>query len=287
MQAPDWFLLWTLVAGTALWARTNPPLRRAAGVLAVCLGAVFALILIGPVWDAMPRTFREVQLPHRLNTYVALLTAGLVLVCVLALERSQSVRTGRALRAGLIAASAISLALCVWQVWFANSDEPWSYHNRNQALRFTHLTPATWYDFGNYSDASQPVVRPGGRSLVINPAEVNSDHVDLVVTPPPGLDPFVTNISGGPYAVKIGGGITRVGQNGSGFTVARRTHPGTGPVSVSLGAAGGSMAVGWIVSLAAIVAALLAFAMGLSGPLDRWLRKRKRRTRRSIAPDGV
>ena len=274
VQAPDWFLLWALATGGLLWSRSHPALRRAACALLVALLAILALIMIGPLWDAMPRPFREVQLPFRLNTYVAMCSAGLVLIGTLAVQRAESVRRRRGLGLGLIGACAISIGLCAWQLWVANPDQSWSYTNRDQVFVSTHVTPKTWYDTGNYADTRAAVVTRTEGSLIVPPAVVGSDDVTLTITPPAGTQPFVTNISAGPYAAVLRG-LVRVGRTATGFTVARRTESGRGPVKLQLAASGGSIVVGKVLSVIALVVLLVALAIGMSGPIDRFLRSRK------------
>lgn len=272
VQAPIWFLLWSLSSGGLLWSRSHASLRRAAAALLVALAAILALIMIGPLWDAMPRLFREVQLPYRLNTYVAMCVAGLVLVAALALQRAEGLRRGWMLKAGLSGAAAISIGLCLWQLWVPNPDQIWSYHNRDRALVSQHVTPSTWYDTGDYADAAAPFVSGTSGKLVIPPSAVNANHVDLTVSPPVGAKPFATNIAAGAYAAKLSGGLVRVGRTQSGFTVARRTSGISGPVSVELEPAGGSIFVGEMISLASLVVLLVGLAIWASEPLERRLR---------------
>lgn len=101
--------------------------------------------MIGPLWDLMPRTLREVQLPYRLNTFVALCTAGLVLIGVLAVQNTNNAHRRGLLSRALAGAIAISIALCVWQLWVPNTHGDVSYADRSGVFLSTHSTPRTWY----------------------------------------------------------------------------------------------------------------------------------------------
>ena len=264
VQAPDWFLFWVIAGGAMLWSRAGRALRRTTVALVAVGVVLLALIMIAPLWDAMPTVVREVQFPFRVNTYVALCASALVLVWVLALERTPTGGRSLALSVGLGGAIAISVILAAWQVWYRPSD-PTYYYNLNAANVPISQVPASFPPTLDYADASQHVtVTPPAANVLINPARVSGNHVTVTVTPPPGTGPFATNISAGPYAARIGGGVVRTGRTPAGTAVVLRT-PGTrGPVTISVSRAGGSLTVGWIVSLVAVVAFLIAM-IALSG----------------------
>jgi hypothetical protein len=258
VQAPDWFLLWVVAAAAAFWTRTEPRLRRAAGALAVLLAAFLALLLIGPLWNAMPRTLRAVQFPYRLNTLVALLSSGLVLVWVLALQRTDHRRRRRLLGGALIGSVGISAGLCLWQLWVPTTRPALAYADRRGVFVSTHMTPRTWYDHGAYADAGERRIEKPRRYLTIEPRRIAGDRVSLTVTPPPGSAPFSTDIAAGPYAARLGGGLVRAGRTPGGATVARRARPGAGPVRLTLAPADSTGAGGLISELAILLLILLA-----------------------------
>ena len=263
VQAPDWFLLWVLVAGVVLWSRAGRALQRAAVALLLLLAVFLIGIMVGPLWDHLPHTLQQIQFPYRLNTYLDLTAAGLVLAAVIAVERRAPPRLAVRLRYGLGAATAISVALCVWQLWVPNPDAPLSYRNRGAALVSTHVPPRTWYDPGVYDDASQPVVATSSRALSIATSRINGNDATLTVTPPAGAAPFATNIAGAPYLLSLDGGLVRAGRTIHGLTVARRRVPGRGPVRISLGPSGGALTIGRDITLLAIVALLALLARGI------------------------
>jgi hypothetical protein len=278
VQAPDWFLVWALAAGAILWSRAGRALRRA-GIALLLLVCAFALaIMIGPVWDIVPRTLKEIQFPYRLNTYLDLTAAGLVLAAVIAVERSAPARTAVRLRYALGAATAVSVALCVWQLWVPNTHAALSYNNRDAALASTHLTPRTWYDPGVYDDASQPIVTPGA-SLSIDPNLINGNSETLTVTPPPGAARFATNIAAAPYLLSVRGGLVRAGRTIRGLSVLRRRAIGAGPVRITVGPSGGALTIGRDITLLAIVILLGLLVCGLAARARRGLREQRRRAR--------
>jgi hypothetical protein len=263
VQAPDWFLLWVIAAGAILWSRAGRALRRA-GIALVALLAVFLVgIMVGPVWDHVPRTLQQIQFPYRLNTYLDLTASGLVLAAVIAVERVAPKRLAVRLRFALGAATAISLGLCLWQLWVPNTHAALSYQNRDAALASTHVTPRTWYDPGVYDDASQPIVTVPSGSLPIDTSRISGNEVTLTVTPPPGGAPFATNIAGAPYLVSLSGGLVRVGRTIHGLSVLRRRVPGRGPVQITLRPSGGALAIGRDVALLAIVVLLALLVAGI------------------------
>jgi hypothetical protein len=238
VQAPDWFLAWGLVTGALLlWRRpVASGLRRAWVGAVIFVLLVLGMITVKPFWDLVSFPFNEIQFPYRLGSYLFYAVAGLVLVGALALQRASvgdPRRAARGLRLALVAVSAVSLGLCVWQLWVPSSLWPiYSYTNRGEALASVNTPPRSWYDHGSYFDDQAPVVTvPGERLLLIDPSQVHGDRFAAWMNAPPGPEPIQTNISGGPYLVHISG-LRRVGRNPHGYTVVRRVNGGNGPVHV-------------------------------------------------------
>lgn len=275
VQAPDWFLFWVIVASAVLWSSAGRAMRRVTVALVVLLAALLALIMIGPLWDAMPTILRQVQFPYRVNTYVALCVSGLVLVWVLVLERTPSESRSSALSVALVSATAISVLLAVWQVWYRPAD-PTFYYNLNSANVPTSQAPAPFPTASlDYADRSEHVtVTAPTANIVINPARVSGNHATVTATPPPGKGPFATNITAGPYAAHIGGGVTRLGRTPGGASVVWRTAGFRGPLTVSVTPAGGSLTLGRIVSVVAFVTLLIVMIRLSGGRLWAWLRLR-------------
>jgi hypothetical protein len=257
VQIPVWFLAWSLVAGAALmWRRgSGGRLRRmwigSAGVLALLL----CMIMITPIWSAVPFPFDQIQFPYRMGSYVFYAIAGLVLVGALALQRAASVDgsglTVTWLRWALALVSAISVGLCVWQQWVPTTlfaEE--SYTNRGDALTSVNVPPRTWYDPVSYTDVQAPIVPvPAGRFLIVPPGSVHGDRFAAWLNVPPGLAPIQTNIAGGSYLVHISG-VERVGRSPGGLAVVSREGPGHGPVHVVVETAhSATIVIGWVLSV--------------------------------------
>jgi hypothetical protein len=191
-EAPVWFLLWALACAFFLRRSAARELRRSFVALAVVLGGFLALILVHVIYDMLPRQLQTIQLPYRLNAFVAMATAGLVLVAVLAVERlAGSDRKLLANRLQIVSVSRrpISLGLCVWQLWVPSTHSKGSYDNRDLALGSANQTPGSWYEgAGTYADLDSLVVqRASTRMLQIDTLRIHSDHLTLTTTPAPGF----------------------------------------------------------------------------------------------------
>jgi hypothetical protein len=272
VQAPVWFLGWALIAVTVLWRRSPARLRAVAVGLAAGIALILWPVLARGVWDALPLS-NVVQYPHRLHTYVALDAAGLVLVAVIVIENGVLSKLRVALAGMLALAAAISVGLCLWQLWAPNTYGVFtgahSYLNRDRALTPVHHPPHSFFADSDYADASAHVVHTGPHFLIVNPAQVDGNSVSLVVDPPAGRRPFTTNIAAGPYAATVSGGIVPVGRSTAGYVVARRAGRRTrGRVRIKIAVASGIVGTGQTISLLAIAA---LFALALATAIHRRL----------------
>ena len=240
VQAPVLALIWGLLAAPLAWRYR----RMRAGVVTALIVLAGLLVLImypgapfSGVWSLLPSAFQQVQFAYRLQTYVALACAGLVLAGALALTRraesGRATRIDRPLALGLGFAVAFGVALCVWQLWVPNTHIG-PYFNRADALRGppTHL-PEAWNMGKNYEDRSLPVIFPTN-GFEFSPAQVDNDRLSGLAPLPPGAQPFATNIAGGPYLVHVGGGARVVGRTEDGHLVLQRAKAGSKPVAVDL-----------------------------------------------------
>jgi len=281
VQIPVWFLAWSLVAGAVLmWRRGScKRLRRVWLGATILLAVLLCMIMITPIWSAVPFPFDEIQFPYRLGSYVFYTISGLVLVSALAMQRAASMdEPGPAiawLRRALAVVCAISVGLCVWQQWvpttlFAED----SYTNRAEALISVNLPPRTWYDPTSYTDVQAPVIpAPAGRILVISPDTVRGDRFAAWLNVPPGPAPIQTNVAGGGYLVHISG-LRRVGRSPAGLTVVRREGAGSGPVHVVLEAThSATIVLGWALSILGCAVILVVLA---------WTSVGRRRGRRVV-----
>jgi hypothetical protein len=203
-----------------------------------------------------------------------------VLAGVLALTRraqsGRASRPDRPLAIGLGLVVAFSLALCAWQLWVPNTHAHEghfsSYSNRSDALRGPPtLLPESWYAGTDYGDHSLPVV-PAMTAFAFEPTQVMDNRLAGLVSLPPGLAPFATNIAGGPYLVHVGGGARAVGRTEEGTLVLQRTTAGSQPVPVELRAQLSAPVVLGRIATAVSAALLLALAAVAA------VRRRRRRS---------
>ncbi|MGO9875225.1 MAG: hypothetical protein ACLPVY_15635 [Acidimicrobiia bacterium] len=302
VQAPIYFLVWSLVCGTWIWRSGRMPvLRRTWTAIVLLLVGVFLLIMITPFWGWAPATLRSIQFPYRLNGYVLLFVAGLVLVSLLAVQREivrrHRTRLAAALLIALVPVIAISAGLAVWQIWVPKSCGPnYCVASRSAGRTPPHVQPYTWYAGAFYADATAPVVQTRPDRLYLfdpNDVDAHGDKLAMTIDPPAGTEPFLTNIMGGTQLVSIRGGVERVGRSSGGFAVLRRKAPGNEPVPVVIETANSpAIRIGRMVSLAGVIGlAGLLIALLLAGRRRRTpaqpLRSRQmRRARSRVVDDG-
>ena len=256
VQAPDWFLIWGLLAGLLLLGTrsTSRGLRRAWAAATIVVALLLGMIMLKPFWEHLPKPFTQIQFPYRLDTFVVYAVAGLVLVGALALQRSANERPQRATRPLLLAllvVIAVSFGLSQWQEWVPTVSV---LKNRAEALVSPNILPRSWYDGGSYLDSSAPiVVAPPGRTLTIPPSQVQGDRFAAWMQVPAGRQPTQTNIAGGDYLVRIVG-LEWLGRGPNGYAVVRRPNDGSGPVRVTVETASSrAVKLGWALSILAIL----------------------------------
>jgi len=289
VQAPVLALVWGVIAlplslrHRRLWAGVATALIVLAGLL--------LLIMSSGAWESLPNFFQAAQWAHRLQTYVALAIAGLVLVGVLALtRRAQGGRaTGldRGLAVGLGLAVAFGVGVCAWQLWVPNThivELPRfsSYSNRAEALSGpSTLLPKSWNAGTDYGDRSLPVVATTAE-FAFDPTDVDDERLTVLAPVPAGLQPFTTNMLGNPNLVHVGGGVRVVGRTSSqhecpggcwegGYLVLQRTTEGSQPVPIELTARLSAPVVLGRITTAVAAALLLALALVAA------VRRRRRR----------
>jgi hypothetical protein len=281
VQAPDWFIVWGLLA-TALLLRhaaVSRALRRVWMSVIVILVAILGMIMLELFWGFVYYPFSEIIIPYRLGTYVFYATAGLVLIAALALQRvaarGGSQRRVRGLWAALAGVAGVSICLCVWQLWVPNTRFGESYANRSGALTSATTMPASWYAIGDYSDWQvRLAVAPANRQLLIPPGAVQGDRFDAWMNLPAGSQPIQTNIAGGSYIVHIGG-LRVVGRTREDLAVVKRIGGGSGPVHVVVETTpSAAVELGRTISSVALLATLAVLAYAALRP--RWARSRSR-----------
>jgi hypothetical protein len=263
VQAPDWFLAWGLAAGVLLLWRSSHAgsLRRAWVGVVVVLALLLELLLNERIWGVMPEPFNQIQFPFRLNTYLAYAVAGLVLVGALSLQRAAAAKRAiwlvKGLRLSLIAACAVSLGICLWQVWGPSMElsTHHTYKNRSEALVGVHTMPLSWYTGPIYLSRVEPIViPPPKRLLVVTPNEVHDDRFSAWMNLPPGPAPIWTDIGGTSNLVYFKG-VRLLGRTPRGYTVVGRLNGSSGPVHVTIETAhSGLIELGRLLSVIGILA---------------------------------
>jgi hypothetical protein len=254
-------------------------LRAGVATALIVLAGLLVVIMSSGAWSLLPTPFQRAQFAYRLQTYVALACAGLVLLGVLTLTRraqsGRATRSDRPLALGLGLVVACSLALCAWQLWVPNTHVHeghfLSYANRGDALRGPRtLLPQSWYAGLDYGDRTLPFVATTAQ-FAFDATRVEDDRLARSVLFPAGLQPFATNIAGGPYLVHVGGGVRVVGRTEEGNLVLQRRADGSQPVPVELSARLSAPVV--LGRIATALSAALLLALALSAAI---LRRRRR-----------
>src|SRR5262249_23708432 len=124
----------------------------------------------------------------------------------------------------------------------------------------TLLPQSWWYAAPDYGDRSLPIAATTER-FPFDPTHVVDDRFTGPVSFPAGLQPFATNIAGGPYLVHVGGGVRVVGRTKEGELVLKRTTDGSQPAPVELRAQLSAPVVLGRITTAASAALLLALAL--------------------------
>jgi hypothetical protein len=285
VQAPVLALAWGLIAAPLYWRERR--LRAGTATALIVLGGLLWVIMSSRAWTALPTLYQRIQFPYRLQSYVALACAGLVLVGVLALtrraERGLARRSDRGLALALGLVLAFGVAVCAWQLWVPNTRKciPThcsSYSNRAYALSGPPtFRPNSWEAGNDYGDNSLQVVATK-EHFTFYATSVENDRFAGPVSLPAGLAPFATNIAGGPYLVHVGGGVRVVGRTEQGYLVLERSSDGSQPVNIDVrDQTSAPVVLGRITSAAAAVL-LLAWALAAA------VRRRRRRPAAASAP---
>jgi hypothetical protein len=260
---PWLFLMWVFIVARILWPSATGPARRLVGGLAGLVVGYVTLTTWRAPWRFVPHALYNIQITWRLNGYVLLTTALLVLVALrweARADRSQR----RAIGALLVAIVAFNLGATVWQEWRVRSE----YVNGHRevvtgrgfagavvAARYDE--PASWYPNAMYRELTPPIVPTApGRTLDIPVRAVQGSKFAGVLAVPDGDAPFRTNLAATSHFVRLTG-IRGIGRTPSGLIVAARA-PGVarnGPVAVTIMPARNSLLrAGEILSLLSLAA---------------------------------
>jgi hypothetical protein len=192
-----------------------------------------------------------------LGTYIDMVIAGLVMIGSIAVAATRT-KAGIALRAGAVIVTAVSVALCMWQLWVPRTEPsrpPAFYADINEALASVNTLPTkSWYERMAYVDGTAPLREvAAGRYVAISPRLIHGDRFAGALELPPGRAPILTNIAGSPL-VRIEG-VRKVGRDPHGFVVVERKAPGSGPVHVIVEEATSvPLRLAWWLTVASLIA---------------------------------
>jgi hypothetical protein len=177
-ELPVLVILWGLVTAAVVWrGGWNGQLRRLFVLLSLLTAVLIVLLTDDAVWHHLPASVTHIQFTFRLETYVVMAIAALVIVLLRALQDDRlHLLRSRAIIATLWAIVFFGVALGCWQVWNSNAGfYPGSrgfLKDRSAVLGYPNITPPTWYTFGlagSFRDATAPVVPTDG-AIYLGPA---------------------------------------------------------------------------------------------------------------------
>jgi hypothetical protein len=284
-EVPVLVILWLLGSAALLWRGAwSTRLRRLLILLGAMLGVLLLLLVDEPLWQKLPSKLSVIQFTFRLETYIAMAIAALVIVVLRAMRGRVDALAQRTLGPSLVCIVIFGLGLGVWQVW--NSDAhyfPTSPHylsNRSSVLHYPHHTPPTWYDPGQFRDASDQVVPTEG-SVSLNPALIKGESTTQTVSIPPGEGPLASNIAASVNLVSIQG-LRVAGRTSKGFLALDRPVNGSPLVSLTVRRADTlPMRFGPWLSLLGALGLIAALAASV------WLPRRRRRDSPGVAARAI
>jgi hypothetical protein len=268
-------LVWGLLALPLAWRERR--LRAGVATALIVLAGLLVVSTSAGAYELLPTLFQQIQFAYRLQTYVTLAIAGLVLVGALALTRraqsGRATRPDRPLALGLGVVVAFGVGLSAWQLWVPNTHKfGESYSHRGDALRGPPtLLPHSWNAGSDFGDRSPPVIATTA-DFTFDPTRVKDDRLVAFASFPAGLQPFATNIAGGPNLVGVSGGLRVLGRTSSqnncpggcaegSNLVLERTTDGSRPVQVELSTRLSAPVLLGRITTGAAAALLLALAL--------------------------
>lgn len=282
VSLPLLFAAWALVIAAVMWRRIDHIGRRLILLLAGLAALYVYLIMTPKPWRSLPHFLYNIQFAIRLNAYVLLATALLVMVVLVWQVRMTDVAR-RTTSGALIAIAVFSVGAATWQAWVVPSTyigeggvggvvrAPSNFADIVVAHRF--VRPPSWYGGGDFRLTSRHATGAAStRSAIVPEADVRGSTFRGAIPVPSGPRPFSTNIAAGPQFTRITG-IKPVGLSAEGFVVAVRA-PGTaatGPVDITIGQAQTALLrAGALISTLSLV----ALALLLAWPVILWSRSR-------------
>jgi hypothetical protein len=220
VQLPVFAVIWVIVFGAlALRHPVSEAWRRfIAGTAVICAVLLLLLMTDWPWHHGVPRLLTYVQFKFRLETYILLCLALLVIALLVWLRRAAP-GTQRPAYAALACVLAVGAGFAVWQAWHTPSVYM---PDRHDTFVSSTQLPKTAYDLGTFRDQSQRIVAGASDTpQVIIPPDPGARDRTVVVPTPAGLRVVTTNLLTGPYLVDVEG-AKPIGRTPSGWLVLRR-----------------------------------------------------------------
>ncbi len=258
-QAPVYALAWALAAG-ALARRAGRIERRAWLGLVTVLAALTTLILWHGLWTHFPQVLKTIQFAVRLQGYLALAVAGLVIV---------GLRAAGTRRRWLVAAWVAVAAQTAFAGYVAVTTDPLRRVSRHDVARATVGPSFSEGQQTQFLFRSGTMVARPGPVLAISPDDARSEHVTFTAPPAGGGRRYASNVAFSPL-VRVSGDARVVGRDATGMAVLEVRHGGR-PVTVEA-TAPASVKAGRAISLASLLVAAGAIALCA-------LRRRRRHAR--------
>jgi hypothetical protein len=242
LSLPCLFFAWALVVAVVLWRERDWAAKRLFLGLLVLTGVFVVLVVADGPWNWLPHVFWSTQFTWRLDAYVLLATALLVMI-VLRWQANASDSVTRWTTVALAAIVVFNVGAATWQVWRVRSEfvkgafeVPTHGHFAEKVIASHYVVPRSWYAQGDFRDISLPFVAVGGgRKMAVPIPKIRGASFSGTLDVPDGGTPFATNISAGPRLVQMTG-IKAVGRTFDGFIVAARASnaPPEGPIVVTI-----------------------------------------------------
>lgn len=265
LSLPVLFFAWAVVVALTMWRQWDSVAKRLFVALVGLVGVFTCLLTVRSMWKPLPQILYNIQFTYRIDSYVLLTTALLVMIALHWQARAHE-PARRWTSVVLAAILVFNVGAATRQVWSARSIYFWSCCVLRTGRDFADHVVESRYEqvsssnsIGYFRDISSPVIAVAiGRTMTVPLTKIHGSSFSGTLDVPDGPGPFTTNISAGPRFVRMTG-IKAVGRTPDGFIVAvRAASPlAAGPVPVTIRQADTApLRAGAIVSLLSALALL-------------------------------
>ncbi len=234
-ELPVLVIVWVVAALFAVWRLgMSKEMRRLAVLLLLVFTGLLLLVVDESAWKHLPATLAVIQFTFRLETYIVLALAGLVILVLVGMRGRQTQGSTNALGVSLAVIVLLGLGLGGWQVWNSTAYyySPGYLTDRSLVLHYPHHTPPTWYETGQFRDVEDQVVPTDGE-VRLNPALVHGESTTQELAVPPGEGPLASNIAASANLVSVSG-LRIAGRTAEGFLALERPLDGSSTVRVTV-----------------------------------------------------